>query len=486
MDEKKEPFQWHDPLKPLLESYLKRLFSRLEDEQVIIKVKSKLSDKYRLGDEKNELTDITTTTTIRPESNPVFHPLFDLRNIAKAVYGNLDISEAKNVHQLPFSKLIEKLEEDNAFSIQWKDKAEIFKIFDSLDALLNDPEIDKDIENKLQENDFNPNVVITSLLEFYGRQKIIQHFSDKDPFMIQKLNSENLDFFSFYHPEGGVLHFIFKFRRANAVPDNQLLLQAINHLRNQSQLSFVLLIIFTQENPSIFEKLQFQFRQTILNDLREYEEYTSKIKFIPISTGNMNQIDSEFSEFKRTYIQDHFPFEFKNQPPPRGFPERNDHFLERTFEVKKTNFNIIITPEKTDFWRFGLRYIQNDTFPTLAQGRHENPDVGDIHICVGNAEKIGDNLRWKDPYALTIENYHVEIVKEEFSASLTYSQGPVTLTVTSNNDASIVEFAVKTDDNILGKRLYDLRKFKYCRLSAWCDRGVFELKTDIKVTHSRQ
>jgi hypothetical protein len=481
---------WNEDLKPLLDNYIRSLFKELEAEKIIIAdTKNKDKPTYRLnGMEISGNNAVTTTTTTIPFSseNVIFRSLLDLRNIAKAVYQNLDYTDSKQSHSLSSSKILERLEENKAFNVRWKNKKDILGIFDSLDNLSNDPTIEKGIEKELTDNNFNPNVIIAELLEFFGRQKVIQHFGNYSSTSIIPSKYDSIDWIAIIHYNVGDLYFNFKLRRTSPVPDTESLFQAIKVLENSEYSSYAFLVVFTNENPGAFDKFKFQFKQILLNDLPEFTSFTDRIRFMPVSIGNMSLIDQEFGEFKRTYIEDDLSFVFKNQPTPRGFNDRNDHVLERTFDIRTTSFRIVIEPIKTDFWRLGFRFIQNETFPPIAQDRHENDDVSDIHICVGDLITSDfEDHQWEKSNQLTLTEYHAEVVLDDFKGITNYSGGKVGLIVESNEDASRVLMSVKVDDQFIGKKVYNLSRYRYCRLSAWRDYGEFELRTNIAITYNK-
>jgi hypothetical protein len=379
------------------------------------------------------------------------------------------------------------LEAHEAFYVDWINKKELLRSLDQLDSLSNDEKSEIGIEKLLNDNNANPNSIINQLLEFFGRQKVVNHFNDHISNGVTTLKNNSTEWIMLDHNNAGKLYFNFKLRRTGPVPDAESLSQAITQFNLEDTLSYAFLVVFTYENPGGFDRFKFQFRQIILNDLPEFSRYTDRIKFIPVSIGDMSSLDMEFNEFKKTYIEDEFEFVFKNQSTPRGFPDRNDHFLERTFDITAIRFEIEIEPIKTEFWRFGFRFIQNETFPPIAQERHENSNVVDIHICVGNPDISDDNtVNWKHPNYLTLTHYFVQPEQPEFNGVYNYEGGVVSLIVDANSDASMVEFSIKVNSQSVGSKIYNLSNFKHCRLAAWADFINFELKTKIKIIHAKK
>ena len=126
------------------------------------------------------------------------------------------------------------------------------------------------------------------------------------------------------------------------------------------------------------------------------------------------------------------------------------------------------------------------TFHHRAQVRHENNDVGDIHICVGDLDTSdAETPRWKSPNQLALTEYNVEVIRNSFNGIANYKQNQVSLIVEHDDeDTSMVAISILVDGEYVGRKTYDLQKFKYCRLSAWCDYGEFELKTSIPINHN--
>jgi hypothetical protein len=466
---------WIEKLKPFLDTVTGSLLNGLEAEGVVTSLTEGVKVVYRL----NLSTDAApTNVTSSLLSGSSFEHLFELRNTLKAVYGESEFADSSKSHDLPISKLLERLEQHGSFKIKFENKAEVLKILDSLDHLSGDAVVQKSVLDQLDRSSFRPNILVNEMLAYFGYQKVKKHLSEADSILGVDDSGSDL---RIRHPQVGKIDFIFKIRRGDPLPDNQTILSGLRLFERKDSPAFVLLIIFTHANSGGFPRLQYQFRQMLLNEFKSYAEFIDRVKFMPIWTSNLPLLDQELENFKRTHIADSFRFEFKAQPVPRGFPDRNDHFLDRTFELGKTAFHISIDPGETKFWRFGLRMVRDDNFPPLTEGRHSNEDVADVHLCVGEpVDPSLDPLQWDSPNVMQLTHYHVDVFLPAFKQATDYKGEVVKLMIQPIGDF-MTAFHVLFGDRNLGQIQFVTRHFKYCRLGAWCDRKEFSLKADINV-----
>lgn len=467
---------WTEKLKPFLETVTQSLLEGLEGEGILKSVTEEGKVLYRLNAVKaSSASSVTATTTTADYS---FEHLHELRNTLKAVYSASEFSDAAQGHNLPLSKLFEKLEQHGFFKLKFSNRNEILTILDTLDNLSGETGTRQQIIQKLDASSFRPSMVVVEMLEQFGFQKVQKHFAGDTKFSEVPDDGSDL---KVLHPQIGRLDFIFKLRRGEMLPDSQTILSALKLFESDKAPAFVLIILFTHANAASFSKMQFQFRQLLLNEYKVASDRIDRIKFIPIWTSNLRMLDDELELFKKAHIADSFKFEFKDQPAPRGFPDRNDHFLDRTFEVGKTEFQITIDPGETKFWRFGLRMVKDDDyFPPLTEGRHSNEEIGDVHICVGEPVIKGEELVWGSQNILEMAAYSVQVYRNEFRQATNY-QGQVVRLIIRPVGEHMTEFRVFLGEQQLGSVQFVTSPFKYCRLGAWCDRKEFHLKTEIKV-----
>jgi hypothetical protein len=468
----------YEQLKLLMNGYTDKLVRELVKRKLLIQLKNPAGH-YRLSTGSQK-----TGMSVIPAQKSVFTQLFELRNIALNVCSNLYPDPF--TQPLSFSRSFLKLDENNAITIPWKKDKHLLDTLDKLDNLVNDDDIPASLEKLLNDHKININQIIVTLLEFYGREKTIRFFESLKYNSLRPLSDTSADLIMgnnmvYYSP----LIFEFKVRRANAVPDKKMLLGALKRSKElaiqKNQRPYIFLIIFTHENDQSFETSKFRFRET-LKAIKEFDSYNSQIEFIPISFSGLHLIDRSFDEFYKNYIQDFLTPHFSAQPPPPGFPDRNDHFLDREFDVRQTELIINIKPVNTPFWRVGIRFVKEGKFPSLASGRHGNPEVADIHICVGEIINTKTN-EWGNPNQLKLNHYNATVIENHMGSLLNYDGGSVTLVVTSNAEASEVLFSVDANGKHQGNRKFNLQAFGTCKIFAWADYLSFNLETEIKVIH---
>ena len=468
----------YEQLKPLMDSYTDKLVRELVKRKLLIPLK-KPAGHYRLNNGSTK-----TGMPVIPAQKSVFTQLFELRNIVLNVCSNL--YPEPSAQPLSFSRSLLKLDENNAIALPWKKDKHLLDTLDKLDKLVNDDDIPASLEKILNDHKININQIIVTLLEFYGREKTIQFFKSLKYKSLSPLSDGGADLIL----ENGTVYYSpliieFKVRRTNAVPDKKMLLGALKRTRElatqKNQRPYVFLVIFTHESDQSFETSKFRFRET-LKAIKEFDSYNVQVDFIPISFSGLHLIDRSFDEFYKNFIQDFLMPRFSAQPPPPDFPERDDHFLDREFDVRYTELIINIKPVNTPFWRLGIRFVKEGKFPPLTSGRHGNPEVADIHICVGEIINKKTN-EWGDANQLKLNHYNATVIEDHMGSLSNYDCGPVTLVITSNTDASEVLFSIDANGKHLGTRKFNLQSFGTCKIFAWADYRPFNLETEIKVIY---
>lgn len=471
MDNNQEKFK--SGAKPLLDKYTDRLLQELELLKIITLNDNSYSFSSIQSPEQSKSTPI----------KDIFSQLFEFRNIILGVYRNLYSFE--NSQNLQLSQVIAKLVEQGAFPAPWMNRKDVHDILDKLDSLYGDDlKIKGGVEKILIENKINLNKIILQSLEFYGQQVALNYFQDynyvrkTDPVVkqvdLQLVHKTNI------YP---TLLFEFKYRKRSSLPNSDLLLKAlriIEELTNfDHNISYFFLVVFTDQNDDTFDKIKFQFEQD-LREIKQYDQFHDRIRFLPVSITAMKNIDDELQKFKDFYIEQNIQFEFRNQNPPKTRPERNDHFFERTFEFKKCQFEIKINPVSTQYWRFGLKFAETEKFPPITIDRHEDENNADIHIIVGDLNYVNNLPVWQKPNQLGLAVYHADVLSEAPNGITLYQGEPVVLTITSNSDGSNVEFQIKTMSGEI-HQVFNLSKFNFCRIHAWSDYSKFLLSTEMKI-----
>ena len=474
--------KFKEQVNPFLDGFTDRLLRELEKEKIILKMKSQ---------DPNIYYQLNFNQTIEQSSKNVapkdiFKELFEFRNIVRSVYWNLKLADSDSSRDYTLTQVISKLHERKAFSAPWVKNKNVVFVIDKLDSLVGDDiKIRKEIEKTIKDNKIDTNVLTLQLLEYYGVERAKNYFSDFEYTANEK--SETVDLLMTHsksvYPK---LIFEFKYRKKSPLPSRDIILRSLKQIEELSKsnegISQYFLVIFTQQELGSFEKIRLQYIKE-LREVKKYEEYKERIRFVPIGVNYLHLIEEEFKNFKETYIQQDIRYRFITQTPPKNHPDRNDHFLERTFEFKKSDFQITITPGSTKFWRFGFKFSPSEKFPDITDGRHPENDNADIHITVGDLETKDGVFNWIKPNQLGLAVYHAEVIGGEFTGINNYEGNPVQLSVKSNNDGSNAEFALQINDVIIGKKIFNLSKFNFCKIHAWCDYGQFDLNTEIKVVH---
>ncbi len=460
--------------KPFLDSYITRLIKELEKRKLLLPVRTE-QDFYQVNPKNTR-----SNSSISPSTKTIFAQLFELRNVAQSVCYNL-YPDSTIDRPIPLSRVLVKLEEHNAISIKWKRKPEMLETLDNLDALVIDTDVHGNIEKLVAENNINITKIVNELLEFYGQEKALEFFRGQSFSEFQR-NDDKVDLV-LRNPESynSLLLFEFKIRKTGTPFDKKLLLQSLKTISEWTTVGdpkpYLFLIVFTNENILSFEKIKFQFREAIA-ELKEFSTWRNQVKFIPLAITGLHLIDFAFEDYRKEFIENNIHQILRSQSPPRNFPERNDHFIDKAFEIKKTDFKIIINPGKTKFWRLGFRFTKEEKFPPTAQGRHQDNSVADVHICVGDIESTGDNV-WSFENQLTLTHYHAPLIEDKITSLQDYNGQVVTLSVNSNKDASIVDFRVEVDGQSVGYRKFDLHEFNFCKIFAWADYQHFQLDVNI-------
>jgi hypothetical protein len=474
--------KFKEQVKPFLDGFTDRLLMDLEKERIIVKLKSQDADTYyRLN--INQQVEQSSKAIAQKD---IFKDLFEFRNIVRNVFFNLKYPDSNRSSDYSLTQIISKLVERGAISAPWVKNKNVVFVIDKLDSLVGDDDkIRSEIEKTIADSDININQLILQLLEFYGVKKAENYFSDFEYYVEKGGKSADL-IISHKKAIYPKLIFEFKYRKRAALPSKEIILRSLRQIeelsKGKNEVLHYFLVIFTQQDIGTFEKLRLEYIK-VLREIKQYEQYKDRIRFTPIAVNYLHQIDDEFTNFKETHIEQDIRFVFRDQVPPKNQPDRNDHFFERTFEFKKSNFEIIITPGATKFWRFGFKFSQSEKFPFIGEDRHADDLTADVHITVGDLEILNNDRKWTRPNQLGLAVYRAELVKDEFNGINNYEGQPITLSVRPNDDGSHTEFEIKLNNKIIGRKVLNLSKYNFSRIHAWCDYGQFQLDTEIKVVH---
>lgn len=323
----------------------------------------------------------------------------------------------------------------------------------------------------------------SNLVETYGRTKCLDYFSDLDYSSSSELSLDDSSFDLALKSKDArrpKLYFEFKWRKSNPRPNREQLIRFISRVRTLSfedqQTSYFLYIVFTGNEGDSFNRAKETFEK-IVDEIAE-PHLREGIRFVPISIINLSQIQNSLRDFTKEFIEDDFKFTFETQEPPLDFPDRNDHFYNELFIIKDIEYDIKIQPVMSNYWRFGIELLKSNQTPPITSGRHGIPDVGSIHIAVGDQTK---SLEWTNSNRLYLTKYHIELLQDNFQDLTTYRGEPVQMSLRKIEEGAI-SISISTDGTDRGMRLYDIADYKYFRIYAWCDRHPFKLDTTVNIT----
>lgn len=209
-------------------------------------------------------------------------------------------------------------------------------------------------------------------------------------------------------------------------------------------------------------------------NLTETELSTMPIEFKNAWSNLPKELKNKISE-----TTSEFKFDFSDQKTPTNKPDRNDHILPQVFEIRNGRLIIDINPLSSEFWRFGIKFSTDKNFPSIENPRH--PSLGNINECdiclsVGS---MNEEREWVYPNVVVIDHYNIQPITNYLKAFHSYQKEPITLTLNFDSNQQRDKLKVEFSGISVGTGGYEISKFKYFRLSAWCDERPFKLKTKI-------
>lgn len=461
-----------DKFLPLVEALTDKLLSEFEKNNIIKKIKLDNNKEVYQLIKKTDGPDLD-----HKFPGNIVDNINEFTSLIRNIYVNLNLQDSYKVNDYTLSEILTLI-----FDLK------PLTMFEKLEFTSNIESLNKIIDSKSSKFLFTDKKVFDSIsslnemtlrvLEIYGVKKALDFFSSLG-YVQQKRSS-----FRGAIPDLILLNdksnypnliFEFKYRKKNSTPSSDLILNSLHIINelNKEKPTFFLLIIFTTQPDDANEASKLLFNK-FLTDLN-IAGNGNKILFELINTNNIQKINELFFNFQEKYLDNDIIFHFENQVPPLNYPERNDHYIERFFDFKKTDFEIQINPIETKFWRLGFKFSSNEFFSTLNSPRHSNENA-DVHINVGY---LGTN-KWMQSGKLDLMVYNAQTVSEE-NTFKEYLGQPVTLKVKTNNITNLTDFEVFIDEQLFLKKIIDLNKYNFCQLSAWCDYYIFKLKVKIKL-----
>lgn len=181
---------------------------------------------------------------------------------------------------------------------------------------------------------------------------------------------------------------------------------------------------------------------------------------------------------KKNILGEHFQHNFITQQAPLSQPERNDYYWPKMYNIKKHDFEVIIKPINTLYWRFGFRYSKTEDFPSNNEPRHINKNIIDIHICVGDMRR---NRSWHNDNKVYLQSYHVPHKYNPQLMEDKYNGEEIVFIAKWNAKTSQEYYELQSNGRILYQNEFELNNYNFCIFGAWSDFNNYTLSADIKV-----
>jgi len=406
--------------------------------------------------------------------------LFELRNLVNQVSVELGLISPQDLGKKTFTQMLLRLDGEKALKVPFIEDQSIKTMLDQLVELSRETEGQDHINKTLAGNPIPILALTNQLMEFYGKRKADEHFR---PFGYQAIADPDTNGYDYrLHSHDRYfkqLLFEFVVRRGDPLRERQFFWDRLRKFQSFSPQYFFFFIVFTDLNSVAREAARGRFSDWLKEDT-DMTHLADRVMFLPVNFNELLSLQKGFSIFSNQYIERKWEMIFKDQPSPFGNHERNDHELDEFLEFKKYILNVHISPNQSKYWRFGLRFLKEKRLPPRNQGRHADPEIADITLCAGEATKADDGYHsWNHPERLNISPHHISPSENDRAQADTYYETPVTLTVFPENDGQRTNVLVQGSQigNLL--QVYDLREYRYCILSAWCDDQSFSLSTNI-------
>ncbi len=482
------PKTFEDQTRPLLLEFVKSLVLELEGKGTIVRSSPKDADVVRYKISPKIVTDEEIRQPSVVSTRDIFKELFEFRNIIIAIYRQLDESVANA--DVPLSRMISKLIDLQAITAQWRNSQELLDIIDKMDSLTGDEALAKRVEKIITDNNISLNNSIRTAIQFFGETKAIDIFYETGYRSASpRSESERKIDLILRNPDDSTRHTIiieYKWRRQSALPIKDNILKFLNRIRtingNEIDRSLFILVVFTIQPTRGFDKATFQFKQ-ILRDNIEFENLEKKIFFLPVSIDNLGLMTRQLQDFVHNNIRFNRKVSFRDQTPPRSNPDRNDHFFDKIFEFKKCTFKIGLLAANSQYWRFGFQFSESYDFPPITSGRHGDNRYASIQIAVGELTEIKGVRHWHRDNLLYFESYQLGDNNVDSKVLGEYEGQSLLINWSSNPTGSEAYFEIMMQGMIIKTKVFNLSRFNYCRIYAWCDYHEFELEADIMVDY---
>jgi hypothetical protein len=387
-------------------------------------------------------------------------------------------------NQRRFSQQLDEFAARGAFAAPFLRQQEARQVLDSADELMKSRESRDKLRSALTKYQVEPNQLTPSLLEFFCKSRSAQFLDRHGYHPVQTTEDLAIDFTLISRVcWKQQVHFNVKLRRGDLRGDRRLWLDAVLQAQNLDEREYLILIVFT-DNPNLErEAVQMEFAD-LARGSQNGSEWQEKVQLILVDKSDFNALDTGLDLFVQRQVVRQFTHNFNSQIAPPSHPERNDDEYPELIDFRKYDVHVKIIPDQTDYWRFGLRLLPDQSRPPRNKGRHSDKGIGDIDICVGEAHKNHrGRYEWSNPDQLDLSFHNINPLNSGSPTRLRYQPDPIAVEFIfdhANENAKVTVIHSRTNERI--ERLFDLRHYKCVLLAAWCDDREFHLATTITLT----
>ena len=231
-------------------------------------------------------------------------------------------------------------------------------------------------------------------------------------------------------------------------------------------------------NKLFVEWLDSKYLQKSVNDLTKLKLFSNENGYDEFNNW-FNNLENIFSFFQKNnnkiITRNSFQLTGDNN-------KYNDTEYMGSLDYKNNSFILLIEP-KTEFWRLGFKFSEGESIVNARDRRNRHVDQYPIiHLAKGRK----NNKEWFDfiPSKLQLTVYK----------GSTQLNSDIDMILNYNNEKILLLFYAKDESiciNVLGEKggfyqyskeneLYlDLRKYKFLKISAWCDFREYLIKNNI-------
>jgi hypothetical protein len=407
--------------------------------------------------------------------------LSELRNLVFAVSQQLSYIQQSEIATKSFSELLDQLSAREAFHAPFLANAETKAFLDQTHRLMGSSEARKMLSASISLHGIKPDELNMPLLTFFCCTRAEQLLNGIG-YHPQRENTAGGNAYYLHNSSCWKfkLHFDVALRRGETVTDRQLWSASIQEAMKLPAREFLFLVQFCDKQGLERETLQLQFAE-LARGLDKEWPWAEQIQLILVEINELKSLDSGIQSFIQRQIVREFQHTFVAQPPPSAFPERNDAEYPDPIDFRKYRLRIRITPDNTEYWRFGLRFLPNNTRPARNQQRHVNREIGDVVACIGEADKMFEGKHeWRNPTQLDFSWHNTEPLPANSHSRLAYDKLPVTIDYLYDptEDKGMVTVTLSDSSRFI-QREFDMKPYKAVLLAAWCEDRQFRLVTDI-------